>query len=259
MSTRRGVASFRLSRTFGLFAMCCFACLLATPAPGDGLVQLPPTYDVTGTLQVVGNDVCSDLPCTENISLSFDFGYFFVPAGTFGPGQTPFYLAYYSSFQANGSGALGSFTVSVPGPGTFGAGAGNFLAFDDASGDEIDIFSSVSSVAAPVAPSFGGPDLEVCETKTCVTDFSAEPNANPPVFGHVAGGTGAFTVTPAATPEPSILSLLAFGLFALGLAGASKKCLMFKRSLRPDPLGRCVTPSAPPWTTFKHPLPLLSL
>ena len=222
---QREVGTFRFPRTFVLIALCCFGCFSATSARADGLtfVQLAPSYQVTGELTVVGNAVCSGLPCTETVSFSFDFGYFFFPQTN----TTPvFYEAYYSNLLADWSGALGSYTETFSGPNTFPSGAGNFLAFDDAAGDEIDINSSVSEVASPVVPSFGGPELDLCATATCVTDFSSVPTATPPVFPLVAGGTAVFTVTPIASPEPSILSMLAVGLFALGLAAAWRNVVL---------------------------------
>jgi hypothetical protein len=215
-------ATFRFSRTFVLIALCCFGSFSAASARADGLtfVQLAPSYQIAGELTVVGNAVCSGLPCAETVSFSFDFGYFFFPQTNITPA---FYRAYYSDLLANWSGALGSYTETLSGPYAFPAGSGNFLAFADAPGDEIDINLSVSEAASPVVPSFGGPELDLCATATCVTDFSSEPTATPPVFPLVAGGTAAFTVTPIASPEPSILSLLALALFALGLAAAWRK------------------------------------
>jgi hypothetical protein len=109
-----------------------------------------------------------------------------------------------------------------------------FIPFRDPSGDEIDIywnslnFDALSSVA-PVAPSFfPGADLYSCLTDTCITDFIPPDRrsgfgASPPVYATFVGGPAEFTVTPIATPEPSALGLLAFGLFVLGVVAASRK------------------------------------
>lgn len=125
------------------------------------------------------------------------------------------YLASFSDLQANGSGALGSFTYNVAGPSAFKA-AMNFLAIRDAADDEFDINLSVLVVPAPVDPSFGFGSLYSCFTSTCVTDF-APPSfqgRTPPEFALLVGGPAEFTVR--AIPEPSTLPLLVCGLFLLG-------------------------------------------
>ena len=221
LGAARHVVTLRLLRLVLSLALGCFVWLSAVPARGDGLppppVVLPPAYDVTGTLTIVGNPVCGGLPCTETIAFSFDFGYQFFPA-------FPTYVAYFSNLLANGSGAVGSFTYSVAGPQGFG-GENNFLPFLDSAGDGFQIYalSPVFGAPAPVAPSFASfGDLFSCETATCLTDFApaAFQGQAPHVFGIFLSGPAVIKVK--ALPEPATLSLLVWGLLALGLVVASK-------------------------------------
>jgi hypothetical protein len=153
------------------------------------------------------------MPCTETIAFSFDYG--FLSADFTAPGYVP----YYTNLLVSMSGDLGSFTDSVAGPGFFNPNEGVFLALADPEHDEFDIFTNQYEVPAPVAPLFGPGDLYSCDTATCITDFSSNPLANPPEVGIFLFGPVTYTVR--TIPEPSTLSLLLCGLFALGLGTAS--------------------------------------
>jgi hypothetical protein len=129
------VADLRFCRAFLLLALCCLACLSAVSTRADSFpppVFLPPSYQVSGALLIVGNDVCSGLPCTETIAFSFDFGY-----ATFS--GEPGYFPYVSNLLATGTGAL-PFTDSFTGPGFLNPNEGVFLALGGPTVSEFDIF-----------------------------------------------------------------------------------------------------------------------
>jgi hypothetical protein len=212
-------------------ALGCFVWLSAAPARADEIPPylLPPAYAVSGALLLVGSDACSGLPCTETIAFSFDLGYEF-----FGENS---YLPYLTDFRANGSGALGSFTEGpFAGPSFLGA-AGNYFAFFPTPDEltEIDVYVAQTSpsqfYAAPIAPTIlDHADLYSCGDITCLTDFA--PWLLPFWNGTSANGIflgGPVVSTVRAIPEPSTLSLLVWGLLALGLGVASKKFQAFAR------------------------------
>jgi hypothetical protein len=225
MDTPREVVSFRLSRVSLLLALCCLVCLSAVSTRADGTTFLSPGWDVSGALLMVGNDVCSGLPCTETISFSFDVGYVSVLPG--------FWEPYIVNLVANWTGDMGSFTEISAGPQIRNSITNYFAFFND--GTEIDIHPIPPIVIPPLntlnwvptdPPVFDGVELFSCGTTTCVTDFVVPPlgqGQTPPVVGIRQEEFGVFSVTPIAAPEPSMLSMLAFGLLALGLAAASKK------------------------------------
>lgn len=208
-------------------ALGCFVWLSAASARADGIfppppVFLPPTYDVSGALLIVGNDACSGLPCTETIAFSFDYGY-----ATFS--GEPGYYAYVSNLLATGSGAL-PFAENFVGPGFLNPNEGVFLGLGYPVA-EFDIFFADFFVLTPVAPVLSVGDLYACETSTCITDFAPFPGGrggSPPEVGLFVFGPVVATVT--AIPEPATLSLLACGLLALGLAGTTRK--VFPRGCR---------------------------
>ena len=204
--------SFR--RLFPVLALVCFVWLSATPARADTL--LPPAYDVTGALLIVGNNVCSGLPCTETVSFSFDLGYLEYLPGLFKP--------YIVNVVADWSGAL-AFTESSAGPIpadlVFGFGLGE-------GGTEIDI-RAPAPIRGPMGflnwvptdpPVFENQAvLYSCGTTTCVTDLVPPPLQHaPPDAGILLDGPAVFTVK--AIPEPATLTLLFSGLLLLGLGGA---------------------------------------
>jgi hypothetical protein len=69
----------RFLRVLVLLVLGCFVWLSAIPACADGLpLLLPPAYNVSGALVIVGENACAGLPCTETIAFSFHFGYQFL-------------------------------------------------------------------------------------------------------------------------------------------------------------------------------------
>lgn len=215
----RHVGVFLFRRVLPFLALCCFAFFAAIPAGADGLPPpLPPGWNVSGALLLVGNPVCAGLPCTETIAFSFDVGY------QLRPDLGNSYLLYLTNLQETGSGALGSFTLSFPGQEDFVSNADNhFVPLGDAD-FEIDIHMAENMVPAPVAPSLlDFADLYSCETATCITDFAPAgfQGSTPPIFG-LHNPSGPVVSSVAMIPEPSTSDLLLFGLFALGLLGAAK-------------------------------------
>jgi PEP-CTERM motif len=223
-----GKAMSSLRRLSLLSVLSCLIAISTFPANADTV------YDVTGAALLVGNNVCSGLPCTETIAFSLDFGW--------EPYLTE-YEAYVSNLQAVGSGALGSFTInSGPGKGGFGFGGDPFLALFDAAGDEIDLDPGISMPTSrdpvasltPSAPTFYL-TLWSCKTMTCVTDFyPPDLQSGPPfAFGNVIYGTVQYTVT--AVPEPSAIALLALGIMALAFPGIRRRWLVHRGPLEDAP------------------------
>lgn len=220
LGDRRHVVVTWFRRAFLFVALCCFAFLSATKTRADALPPpLPPGYAVSGTLSLTGNNACAGLPCTETIAFSFDVGYQFLP-------DLSVYQAYVADLTENGSGALGAFTESVPGP-IFVSNADNhFIGLGDAD-FEVDIHMAENIVPAPVAPSLlDFADLFSCETATCITDFAPSEfqGSPPPIFG-LRSPSGPVVSSVAMIPEPATSGLLLCGLFVLGLLGAASRKL----------------------------------
>ena len=218
----RHVGIFLFRRAFPFFALCYFAFVAAIPAGADALPPpLPPGYAVSGTLSLTGNNVsvCGGF-CTETIAFSFDVGYQFLP-------DLNIYQAYVADLTENGSGALGSFTISSPGGEDLVSNADNhFIPLGNAD-FEIDIHLAENLVPAPVTPSLlDFADLYSCETATCITDFapSGFQGSTPPIFG-LHNPSGPVVSSVAMIPEPATSGLLLCGLFALGLLGAASRKL----------------------------------
>lgn len=218
LSDVRHVVTFRLFKIVSLLALGCFVWLSTAPVRADQIptppVVLPPGWDVSGTLSIVGNNACSGLPCTETVAFSFDLGYEFFP-------DVNTYEAYIANVVNNWSGALGSFSTTNTGPERVNASQ-NIFGFFEPAGDEIDINIVQGFVSTPpVTPTLLGATLYTCGTTTCLTDFAPPTfqGRTPPQFGILVGGPAEFTVTP--TPEPATLTLLVFGLFVLGLVGTT--------------------------------------
>jgi hypothetical protein len=203
----------------------CFVWFSTQPARADGLPPpLPPAYNVSGALLLVGNNVCAGLPCTETIAFSFDLGYQLKP-------DLNLYEPYVVHLVDTWSGALGSFTQSTPGlhflsdpiipPGSgggcFGADS-NFIGLFNPSGDEIDIHLCQGFVSSPVAPSINNADLYGCRTAVCVTDFSNFPTQTLPQLGIFLDAPVVSKVT--AIPEPAAITLLVLGMLVFGVGGA---------------------------------------
>ncbi len=201
-------------RTILSLALGCLFWLSAIPAHADQIIAtppvvLPPEWYVTGALVIVGNDVCSGLPCTETIAFSFDLGYEFYP-------DEPTYTAYIENVTDTWSGALGFFSLTSTGPEAVNA-AKNVVGFVDPAGDDIEISIDQGFVSTPpVTPSLEGADLWSCGTTTCLTDFGFpfDQTRTPPVYGILTTGPAEFTVR--TIPEPATLTLLVCGLFVLG-------------------------------------------
>ena len=228
-------------RVLPFLALGCFVWISAIPARADGLPPpLPPEWNVSGALLLVGNNVCAGLPCTETIAFSFDAGYQFLPEGV--PGFSNVYELYFSNLVETGSGALGSFTKNSPGPqflflanppfspGGLVPGGPCSSGFDFNNinvgvpvGAEIDMQVCQAFVSTPTPPSIVDAYLYACNTKTCATDFAPFPSGTLPqqgIFGLV------FEVsTVRSIPEPGPLTLLFSGLLLLGLRAASRKVL----------------------------------
>jgi len=186
--------------------------LLAPPmASADTLGDQ--TWAVSGTISLVGYDVCSPSPCAETINFSFDLYYLsaYTP-GIFG------YEAHESNLMAIGSGSLGAFTYSFPGGGTAGDASGNYpvcsggdsnyIGFFDPGHDEIDVHLCDSFADQPVAPSLTWADLYNCATATCQDEFP---------YGAGSGGGSLTNVTVNPVPEPSTVASLLAGLLAIGI------------------------------------------
>jgi hypothetical protein len=224
-----------LSRLLFSVALGWFVWLSAIPARADGLPPpLPPEWNVSGALLLVGNNVCAGLPCTETVAFSFDVGYQFLP-------NFNAYEAYLTDLVGSGSGALGSFIQSDVGPFFLGnpifpfndpAGLlpGACIGSPDAQlfgfapgGNGINLHLCQAFVSTPAAPSISGADLYSCQTSTCLTDFAPAPfqGHGLPQNGIFLFGPVEFTVT--AIPEPATLTLLFSGLLLLGLGAASRK------------------------------------
>lgn len=219
-----------LLRVLLSLALGSFVWLSATPARADGLPPpLPPAWDVTGALLLVGNNVCGGLPCTETIAFSFDAGYQFLPAYNV-------YELYFSNLVQTGSGALGSFTDNTPGPqflsntpfypqypSTLVPGACfgkdfNYIVFGYPVGAEIDLQVCQAFVSTPTTPLITGAYLYGCFTATCVTDFAPVPSGTLPQPGIFKGALVSSSVT--SIPEPATLTLLLCGILLLGLGRA---------------------------------------
>ena len=227
----RPLLAFGYRSVFVFLALCCVAGFSAVPAMADGVppppIFLPPAYQVTGAVLLVGNNVCAGLPCTETMAFSFDLGYEIPPPDTV-------FLAYIANIVDDWSGDLGSFNQSEPGPrhsgnpqGSFDggcttAGDANYLPFTDPFGDEIDINLCNSFVLAPVAPSITSALLFECRSTTCTTDFGG-PGLGPPI---VRGALLQYTVAP--IPEPATLGLLACGFLVIGLEISRRKLRALK-------------------------------
>lgn len=179
------------------------AMLLAVPAKADTL------YDVAGTVTLTGNSVCNGQPCVETINLSLVLDEYVDQFG--------FYNLTVENPTENQTGPLQPFSGA-------GIGGGFYLGLALGTSAAIDIpLTSSDDLATPFAPSFasfatlyscgglGGP-----VDQTCVTDFSL----NGLSCCDVGGGTASLNVTEASgnvpTPEPRTLTMLAFGLLALG-------------------------------------------
>ncbi len=217
---RQHVVRLRIIRAVLSVALGCLVWLSAIPAHADQIIAtppvvLPPGWDVTGALVIVGNNVCSGLPCTETIAFSFDLGYEFYP-------DELIYRAYISNVADNWSGALGPFSLTSTAPQAVNA-AKYVVGFVDPAGDDIEISIDQGFVSTPpVTPSLEGADLWACGTTTCLTDFGFpfDQTRTPPIYGILITGPAEFTVT--TIPEPATLTLLVCGLFLLGLVGIAR-------------------------------------
>lgn len=205
---------FRLA---ALIALVCLSWSFASPARADGVPA--PMYDVNGALLIVGNDVCSGLPCTETIAFSFGFGYQY-------DSQYDYYQAFATDTQTSWSGVLGSFTSTSTGWGYLSTN-GNYFPLFDASGDEVDINVGQNATATlpTAAPTFGAV-LWSCYSATCLVDLDPFYTGPPPqgqadALGIISPVSGDFNLT--AVPEPSGLPLLGVGLLALGVMVRRKR------------------------------------
>jgi len=74
------VATHRLQSLWVFaFALAVFGmvCIADEPSEAD---SLNPLFDVSGTMAITGNNVCTPSPCTETINFSFQYGYSYNPS-----------------------------------------------------------------------------------------------------------------------------------------------------------------------------------
>jgi hypothetical protein len=237
-----------LRRTNSILLLLLLLALLFTvgaiPAHADGV----PVYLVAGSITLVGNPGCAS-PCTETIGFSFDVS--FQP----NPNEANNVMPFVSNLTQIGSGTLGTFTFNSLAPPSIGNPTGtgfpaagcfgneNFVGMGGPAGTEVDVFvCSTAGFFAPFTatsvPSLG-PDavLWACYTLTCYSNFDKPCGTNGAGFGCASGGTPHLPaiainqVEPleysvALLPEPPTFILLASGMLALGLLGATYRKLL---------------------------------
>jgi hypothetical protein len=186
-------------------------------------------YSITGTITMMGNDVCGSSPCTETIDFAFQLGF------QLADGE---YDAYAVNATSSWSGDLGTFTYDFSGPYRFGTpyptGCGdgdvNYLGFFDPAGDEVDVHLCDNAESTPVVPSLSYADLYRCMSITCYNEFETPGLfSGPGTMAIFQGENLESTVTQ--VPEPSTFILVATGMLALGLLGATqRKFLTYSRA-----------------------------
>ncbi len=215
----------RLSNSIRFLTLILLFSAAAIPAHADGISN--PLYSITGVMIFTGNNSCTPAPCTEAIAFSFNLGY--QKEEYFGQ---YFYFAYTTNVTQIWTGDMASFTqsssASVQVPGVFpttvagcnDGGDGNYVEFFDTavqselgSGDEADIHLCEDGRPTPVVPSLDYANLYRCETSACSSGFT-----------HGVFAVGVLEdVVVTQIPEPPTFILLASGMLALGLLGATHR------------------------------------
>jgi hypothetical protein len=178
-----------------------------------------PLYDVSGTMTINGNNVCTPSPCSETVQFSFEYGYTYDSSGNLYDGY-----ALPGTINVNSFGALGSSFATnglILNPGSVGPTCGatrdnNYMEFKNST-DEIDLYFCALSELSPIAPSFAGTDLYGCGSVTCGTDFVPWGT---PFSGLFLGGTLQTNVVQVpeggATFGYVVISLAVIGLAVFG-------------------------------------------
>jgi len=178
-----------------------FLCLLISLAAGTARADstgVVATYDVTGTLTITGNNVCSG-PCVESVNFAFQMNYSYDSADGVYLGMSP------GTTILSYSGPLGPFTAAAPccSGMLYGRGADDLTT---AQGDIIDFYTTWDATQpGPPTPMYS--DFFMCSSATCITDFS--PNGQSVANGVI--GTVAFNTQLVSTPEPSTVVMLVAG------------------------------------------------
>lgn len=221
MKSRYFVAARRIQSLYMfLFTLAVLGmlCLANTPLQADPINSL---YDVTGTMTITGNNVCTPSPCRETIDFSFLYGYNYNSAfGVYDAYVVPSSISV-SSFGALGSSFGYSGQIGNPQPGcdthaVIGEPAdANYMPFL-AGGTEIDLDACGNLQTTPVAPSFFVSELYSCGNATCESDFvpPSRMGVNPGIFL-----PGTVHTNVAAVPEGGTsLEYLAIALVPIGFA-----------------------------------------
>ena len=191
--------------------------VVVIPASADGVAT--PTYSISGVMVFTGNDTCTPAPCSEAIAFLFDLQYQLQADG--------FYYASITNLSDIGTGDLGSFTNSSPGPisvfeviqipGGGCSGDVNFISFSDAGFDQFELSICQNDIPAPVVPSVSDPLLYRCATAVCNAEFPENEDFSGP---SPKPGTNVFEdVTVTQIPEPTMLLQLTLGLLSLVFLG----------------------------------------
>lgn len=161
---------FRNSRYVVVLVLLGVICFGARHSQADS----SPLYDLSGTMTINGNSVCTPSPCSETIQFSFEYGYNYDSSQDLYEGYTVPGTMSVTSFGSLGSGFLTSgyiFASGNVGPTCLG-GDSNYMAFSNSSNaDEIDLHFCAIQETSPIAPSLTGTDLYGCTSSTCAKDF----------------------------------------------------------------------------------------